>query len=170
MPKFVALLRGINVGGGNKLAMVELRGICACLGWQNVRTYIASGNVVFDAEGEPEALAEGLKGRLPIDVPVLVLSAKDLADRLHDCPFEPVAGNLLHACFCVRNPDVNWNIIEFYRSTEEVDLKDRTFWIHTPDGFSKSKVAERLDKVISGTAWTARNLNTVQKLVDMTRE
>jgi len=170
MPKHIALLRGINVGGTNKLPMAELRAICADLGWQNTRTYIASGNVVFDAEGSPDALANQLAKALPIDVPVLVLTASDLADRLKSCPFVPETGNLLHAFFCTAQPSPNLDLIAKLRSSEELEVIGKTFWLHTPDGFSKSKLAERIDRVLQGATYTARNLNTVRKLVDMAAE
>lgn len=167
MPRNIALLRGINVGGGNKLPMADLKVICTDLGWQNIQTYIASGNVVFNAEGTPEALADKLTKALPLDVPVLVLTAQDLADRLSKCPFNPEKGNLLHAFFCTAEPTLDQDLINQFKTTEELETIGKTLWLHTPDGFSKSKLAERMDRVLKGTTHTARNLNTVRKLVDM---
>ena len=59
MTKFVALLRGINVGGANRIPMAELRGHCAGLGWRDVESYIQSGNLVFTAAGKPAAAGSG---------------------------------------------------------------------------------------------------------------
>ena len=167
MQTFVALLRGINVGGNNALPMDDLKSICAGLGWTDVRTYIASGNVVFQADGGAEALAASLHGALPFDVPVAVLPASEMKARLSHCPIVPNEGKLLHAFFCMDAPDVDQDVIALYRTDEEVVVKGHTVWLHTPSGFSTSKLAERFDRVITGTTYTARNVNTVRKLVEM---
>lgn len=166
----IALLRGINVGGGNKLPMAELREIALGLGWDSPRTYIASGNLVFKADGQPDDLAQVMQKALPLDVPVLVLTAQDLMERLDSCPFEPEKGNLLHAVFCTETPEPNQDLINQFQTTEELCVIGETFWLHTPDGFSKSKLSERLDKLLAPVTYTARNLNTVRKLVDMARQ
>lgn len=164
---WIALLRGINVGGGNKLPMADLRGICDSLGWQNIRTYIASGNVVFEANGAAEALASKLHQSLPFDVPVLVLSAHDLANRLSHCPFPPDAGKTVHGFFCLDAPEVDQDVIAQYATTEKVVVQGHTVWLHAPDGFGRSKLAENFHRAVTGTTYTARNLNTIHKLVEM---
>ncbi|SEW13955.1 Uncharacterized conserved protein, DUF1697 family [Cognatiyoonia koreensis] len=167
MQTFVALLRGINVGGRNMLAMEDLRAICEKLGWQDVQTYVNSGNVVFRAEGGAEALAAKLHAALPIDVAVLVLRASELKARLSHCPIKPESGNLLHAYFCLDAPDVDQDVIAHYKRDEKVVIKGHTVWLYTPGGFSNSLLAEKFDKAITGTTYTARNLNTIRNLVDM---
>ena len=98
--KWVALLRGVNVGGGNKVPMAELRALAEGLGWREARSYIASGNLVFVAEGEAAGLATALRmamaREMGVDVPVYVLSAAEVARALADCPFAPEKGNLCH--------------------------------------------------------------------------
>jgi len=167
MSTYIALLRGINVGGSKKLPMAELRDIALALGWVNPRTYIASGNLVFEAEGAPEDLALALQKALPLDVPVLVVTAQDLIGRLDTCPFEPEKGNLLHAFFCTDTPVPDQELIAQFQTTEELCVIGKTLWLHTPDGFSNSKLSDRLDKLLAPVTYTARNLNTVRKLVDM---
>ena len=78
MRTYVALLRGINVGGGNKLPMVDLRRIAEGLGWQDVRSYIASGNLVFRSEGAVDAqeLHDALAAETELNIPVLVLEGR----------------------------------------------------------------------------------------------
>ena len=167
---WIALLRGINVGGGNKLPMADLRGICDGLGWTNVRTYIASGNVVFDANGAAEALASSLHQKLPFDVPVLVLSAHELANRLSHCPFPPNAGKTVHGFFCLDAPEVDEDVIAQYATTEKVVVQGHTVWMFAPDGFGRSKLGEMFHRVVTGTVYTARNLNTIKKLAEMLDE
>lgn len=167
MQTFIALLRGINVGGRNVLAMADLRALCTTFGWHDVHTYVNSGNVIFNAAGGAEALAVKLHAALPVDVPVLVLPLSELAARLTHCPIAPSAANLLHAYFCLDVPEVDQDVIALFAKDEEVIVKGHTVWLHTPSGFSKTKLAERFDRVITGTSYTARNLNTVRKLVAM---
>ena len=167
---WIALLRGINVGGGNKLPMADLREICEGLGWAHVQTYIASGNVVFEAAGAPEALASSLHQKLPFDVPVVVLSAGDLANRLAHCPFPPDAGKAVHGFFCLDAPEVDEDVIAQYATTEKVVVQGHTVWLYAPDGFGRSKLAENFHRAVTGTTYTARNLNTIQKLVDMSSD
>lgn len=167
MGQFIALLRGINVGGNNRLPMADLRRLCEDLGWGNVRTYIASGNVVFEADGGAEALASALHAALPFDAQVLVMGEDDFRTRMTHCPFPPNHGKLAHGFFCLDRPTLDADVIAQFRTTEVVIQEDHTVWLHTPDGFSKSKLAEVMDRVITETAFTARNLNTVHKLAEM---
>jgi len=167
---WIALLRGINVGGGNKLPMADLRAICEGIGWQNIRTYIASGNVVFEADGAAEALASKLHQNLPLDVPVLVLSAHDLANRLAHCPFPNGAGNTVHGFFCLDAPDVDEDVIAQFATTEKVIVQGHTVWLYAPDGFGRSKLAENFHRVVTSTTYTARNFNTIRKLVEMSSD
>ncbi|WP_420858189.1 DUF1697 domain-containing protein [Marivivens marinus] len=171
MTAFVALLRGVNVGGGNKVPMADLRDLCAGLGWTGVRTYIASGNLVFAAKGDPATLAEDLRramvARMGVDVPIMVLPGAALHQVLDDCPIAPAAGNQLHGAFLWADPHFDDALYAQLRTpTEEIRLQGRVAWVHTPDGFGRSKLAEKLPKVL-GVDFTARNLNTIRKLVEM---
>ncbi len=167
---WIALLRGINVGGSNRLPMADLRELCTGLGWQNVKTYIASGNVVFQADGAAEALASRLHQSLPFDVATLVLGAEDLANRVSHCPFPRTLGKLVHGFFCLDAPDVDQDALAHYTTTEQIAVHGHTVWFYAPDGFGRSKLAENFHRVVTGTTYTARNLNTIHKLVDMSRD
>jgi uncharacterized protein (DUF1697 family) len=94
MAKLVALLRAVNVGG-RKLPMAELRSLCGELGWEKVETYIQSGNVVFSASGQPEALEAmletAIKDRFRLDVPVIVRTARQWASYAKANPFPEAA-------------------------------------------------------------------------------
>lgn len=168
------MLRGVNVGGGNKVPMAELRALCAGLGWENVHSYIASGNLVFEAKGQAAELAEALRAamvaRMAVDVPVLVMPADAVAQALENCPFTPEKGNLCHAFFLWADPVVDWAAYESLKiASEELAVLDRVAYLHTPDGFGRSKLAQMLGRVITGTDMTGRNLNSLRKLVEMSR-
>ena len=109
MTLHVALLRGINVGGHRRLPMAELRELCADLGWTHVKTYIASGNVWFDAE-EPsaDALTSAISARYGYDVPVVLRTLEQLAATLTASPYRQQAAadpKSVHIVFLSAEPD-----------------------------------------------------------------
>jgi uncharacterized protein (DUF1697 family) len=172
MMKFVAFLRGINVGGHRKIPMADLRRLCtAKTSDPSVRTYIASGNVAFEADGHADvfaaAIAEGIKETFGFDVPVLVLDEPTLRAVLDGCPFPLDAGKLVHAYLCYDDPQLDHGEVAALRvATEEVTVVGRTVWLYAPDGIGRSKLAAKVEKLI-GVEATARNLNTVMKMVEM---
>lgn len=172
MQHWVALLRGVNVGGHNLLPMADLRELCSGLGWTGVQTYIASGNVLFVAEGAAEDLAATLQqmiaARMACEVPVIVLPATALRAAVADCPFEPQAGKHVHGFICWSDPVVDPDALGRLRAASEILIvTGRWVWLYAPDGIGPSKLAAKLDKVITGTQMTGRNLNTLRKLVEM---
>jgi uncharacterized protein (DUF1697 family) len=110
--KWVALLRGVNVGGANKVPMADLRALAEGLGWQDVRSYIASGNLVFGAAFG--ALAADLAGALRavlfaqmgVDVAIRVVSHDEITKAVVACPWI-AQGNLVHVFFCWDAPKVD---------------------------------------------------------------
>lgn len=172
--RVVALLRGMNIGG-NRLPVARLRAVAEELGWRDVRSYLASGNLVatIDADLPPDALARELAGALGahgLDVPVLVLTAERLSAVLEDCPFHPDRGKDVHAYFLWSDPVVDTDAMNAFRAeSETLEVRGRVAWLHTPEGIGRSRLAEKLHKVVTGTDMTARNLNTVRALVDLAR-
>lgn len=170
MTKWVAFLRGVNVGGHRKLPMADLRRICVGkTSDPTVRTYIASGNVVFQAEGAADALADmlaqAIKDEFGFDVPTLVLSEAAMRAILASCPCPDAPGNFVHAYLCYKDPVVDQaGINALCTLTETVTVIGRTVWLHAPDGIGRSKLATKMEKLI-GVEATARNLNTVRKMV-----
>ncbi len=177
MPRYVALLRGINVGGHNKVAMADLRQTAADLGYTDVSTYIQSGNLLFaadedDAPGLAAALERRITERLGVRPAVVVISAAELARVIADNPF-PDAPNprLVHAVF--RNDDPRESSIAAIAtavqtarasgSRDEAVVVGRTLFLHTPDGFGRSQLAAQL--VGSPASGTARNWATVTRLM-----
>lgn len=171
MDRWIALLKGVNVGGNNRIKSAELAEICRGLGWADVATVLASGNVVFRADGASRSLAGDLSHALrlqKLDVPVLVIGGKDMAERRAACPYVPREGKHVHGFFCLSPPVFDEALArELATDSEEIVVMGRTVWLHTPDGFGTSKLAENLHKVVTGTDMTARNLNTITKLVEM---
>jgi uncharacterized protein (DUF1697 family) len=181
MPTHVALLRGVNVGGGGKVAMADLRQLLSALGHADVATYIQSGNVVFTAaDSDTSALASELRAaiaaKLGVDTPVIVLTRAELADVIAGNPYrdEPEP-RYVHAVFLPAELDESAryqiNQVEEENrsqgSRDAVTLIGRTLYVHTPDGFGTSELAKTLLAKRSSPAagGTARNWNTVTKLL-----
>ncbi len=169
--RYVALLRGVNVGGV-KVLMKPLRELAENLGWTDVVSYIASGNLVFSAKGIPADLARSLRAairdELGVDTPVLVLEATDMRAILQGHPWTPQKGNQSHVYFCWDRPEIDNDLYQNLKAPDE-ELRIVEGHVHflAPNGIGGSKLAEKLGKVVCGTEVTGRNLNTVRKLAAM---
>jgi uncharacterized protein (DUF1697 family) len=170
MARWVALLRGVNVGGANKVPMAALRDLAQGLGWQGAQTHLASGNLVFQADGAIGDLAASLRAAmaraLGVDVAVLVLAADDLARMLASCPFVPDEGRQVHGFFLWSPAQIDDGLYTALKAPDEVlVMADGVLWLHAPAGIGRSRLAEKLHKVIPGAQMTGRNLNTIHALV-----
>ena len=169
---WIALLRGINVGGHNKLPMAELRDLFTTAGCDDVRTYIQSGNVVFRAESnEREELAirladvvEESKGFRP---GIMLLTRDELEAATGANPFLEATSEpkTLHLWFLSREPeDPDLESLDDLRTaTERYELRGAVFYLWAPDGIGRSKLAGRVERAV-GVEATARNWRTVEKL------
>lgn len=178
MARLIALLRAVNVGG-RKLPMAELRALCGELGWEDVETYIQSGNVVFRAEGGSGAiearLEKAIQARFDLDVPVIVRSAAQWAGYAEANPFPQVARdapNRLHLLVSKAPPkaDAAATLMERARDGESVRAAGGALWFHYPEGAGTSKLTPALIDRASGSPSTARNWRTVVKLKEMAEE
>jgi uncharacterized protein (DUF1697 family) len=187
MATHVALLRGINVGGRNKVAMADLREVVAELGHADVSTYIQSGNVLFtpgagDAgtSALAAALAEAITTRLGVTSPVVVVSRDELAEVIGANPFPDEADpKRVHAVLLsgALGADAAGKIDEaLARSVakgarDELAIAGRTIYLHTPDGFGNSELAAAVLRIVTspraGVTGTARNWATTLKLLDL---
>ena len=169
MNSFVALLRAVNVGGTGKLPMSDLKEMCEELGFGAVRTYIASGNVVFTSRKSEAAVKAALEKRLAAyagkPVGVLVRDAAEMAQVLADNPFPKAAPNRTMAVFLDRAPPADTLTGIRGRKDEEIQLGRREIYIHYSEGMGQSKLV-----IAAAKAGTARNMNTVAVLAKMAGE
>ncbi len=173
MTTYVALLRGINVGGKNKVSMADLRAVCLGLGYDNVETYIQSGNVVFDASGsEAEivaAMKAGLLSTFELTLSVVVRSAAELVEIVEGNPFpSETDGTKLHVT-CFAEPIAATIVAKLDPAIAPPDtfvLDGRDMYLHLPGGMGTSKLAVHIGQKL-GKLGTSRNWNTVLKLVEM---
>jgi uncharacterized protein (DUF1697 family) len=168
MAIFIALLRAVNVGGTGTLAMTDLKSLCEGLGLTDVRTHIQSGNVVFGCawtEARVKAALEtALLTRMEKHADVLVRSATEMAAVLKRNPFPSALGNKVSVLFFDQAPKKAVFAAITTPGREEMRLAGREVYVHYPDGMGRSKL-----KVSSLGVATARNINTVAKLVEMTK-
>jgi uncharacterized protein (DUF1697 family) len=164
------LLRGVNVGGANKVPMVDLRALATGLGWQNVRSYIASGNLVFEAQADDLAavLNKAMIAQMGVDVAIRILSDQDVLDAEQECPWDD-QGNLLHVFFCWDAPMVDEGLRDsLIAPDEQLVIRGSRLWFYAPSGVGRSKLMAKMDRIL-GVQTTARNLNTLRKLAEMVR-
>jgi uncharacterized protein (DUF1697 family) len=166
MTTYIALLRAVNVGGTGKLPMADLNTLCTELDFGRIETYIASGNVVFDCDLPAAQVQAQLERRLLTyagkTVGVLVRTASEMRTILKRNPFSGKEPNLTYAFFLNEKPlsDVLDDVRG--RSGEELRLGRREIYVYYPKGMGKSKL-----RIPAAKLGTARNLNTVAKLVEM---
>jgi uncharacterized protein (DUF1697 family) len=167
MEILVALLRGINVGGYNNLPMTELKALCEETGFKNVRTYIQSGNVIFESKfPEEKAVAKlqnALKSKLLNPVSVMMRTIEELETIIANNPFPSANPSQVGVLFLEQT--VDQSIVEEFskKETEEIVAGKREIYIHFPNGMGKSKL--KFPK--SAKDGTVRNINTVKKLADL---
>jgi uncharacterized protein (DUF1697 family) len=166
MPVFIALLRAINVGGTGKLPMSDLKRLCEEVGFRNVRTYIASGNVVAEREGSEAEGKAALEAELAAyagkPVGVIIRTGAEVSRVVANNPFPGRAASQTVAVFLDLAPPPNALKDLKGQTNEEARLGSREIYVHYPDGIGRSKL--RIPTALDGTA---RNMNTVAKLAAM---
>ena len=169
---WIVLLRGVNVGGRHRLPMAALRELLAEVGFENVRTYIQSGNIVLDSpDGDRDSVARSVRdvieerfGFAPHTF-VLDVDAFDAAIAANPFPEGEQDPKAVHFFF-LAEPDPAADLDglrELATQGEEFVLTERVLYLHTPNGFGRSKLAERLHRFI-GVETTARNHRSVQAI------
>jgi uncharacterized protein (DUF1697 family) len=166
MTKYIALLRAVNVGGTGKLPMSDLKAICAEAGCSKVQTYIASGNVVFACNASAGKLKSDFEARLRAyagrPIGVVVRTAAEMAAVLRANPFPTAAPERTVAIFLDAPPPADALARATGVKDEEMRLGRREIFVHYADGIGKSRL-----NIPAAKAGTARNMNTVARLVEM---
>ncbi len=173
MNTYIALLRGINVGGHNILPMRDLVGLLEGLGLKQVKTYIQSGNVVFQSDGPDAAeLARGISAAIKqahgFAPQVIVLDLPAFQQALAANPFpageaEPKTLHLYFLSAIPTNPDFDL-LNRLKADSEQFRLIDAVFYLHAPAGIGRSKLAANVEQAL-GVPVTARNWRTVSKIL-----
>jgi uncharacterized protein (DUF1697 family) len=166
---YVALLRGINLMGGTVLRMADLKALADELGFKSVRTFIASGNLLFtSAKSEAAvkaALETAVKSHMSRDVGVMVRTASEMAEVAAANPFADEPGNRVVAIFLDEAPPAAATDAAKNVADERMALGKREIYVHYPSGQGQSKLT-----IPAAAKGTARNMNTVAKLAELARE
>jgi uncharacterized protein (DUF1697 family) len=169
----IVLLRAVNVGGRNKLAMPALRDALGEAGMRDVATYVQSGNVVLDSDAPPDELARECRrliaDRFELDVDVLARTRAELAEVVARDPLGDVAqdAKLYQVSFCANEPSAESieALAEHAADGERIVAIGREVYAWFPGGVGRSKLAARLGGRALGVTATARNWTTVTKLL-----
>ncbi|WP_345319856.1 DUF1697 domain-containing protein [Novipirellula rosea] len=172
---WIALFRGINVGGKNKMQMAPLKAGMESIGCENVQTYIQSGNVVFESSLKSKKsiqtkLLDTVEEQFGFRSHLILLTKSELLKAIDSNPYADATADpkSLHFFFLDESPsDPDLDAIEGLRAdSESCLLIDLVFYLHAPSGIGRSKVAAGAERKL-GVAATARNFNTVKKLSEM---
>jgi uncharacterized protein (DUF1697 family) len=173
MQTWIALLRGVNVGGNNRLAMQPLRAALETLGFTAVQTYIQSGNCIFASTEINAARIAAMVGQAVLTLAgflpgVVVLSQKSLTAALTGNPFAAHDPKTVHLFFLAA-PPADTALAALHRlqtASEQFVLTGMVLYLHAPDGIGRSKLAAQAERCL-GVAATARNLRSVLKIAEI---
>ena len=175
MPVLIALLRGVNVGGRAKVSMADLRTVATELGYDGVRTYIQSGNLLCTTSAAPARVARdlerGIAERCGVETGVMVRTRAQLAEVVDRSPYLARGEDPkhLHVVFTTGRARVPLADLERY-APEEVQAVGSELHLLLPGGVGRSKLAADLAKASKGQPGTMRSWNTVTRLLAMAGE
>jgi uncharacterized protein (DUF1697 family) len=177
MGRFVAMLRGVNVGG-NTLGMDRMRELCEGLGFKGVQTYVQSGNVVFESNRPAATLAgmieKSLNGETRLPVSVIVRTAAEMQAIIAANPFIKEKGidlTKLHVTFLAKAPskEGSKNLAAIPCGEDRFRIVGLEVFLHCPLSYGETKLSNNAIQKALGVNATTRNWNTVNKLFEMTK-
>ncbi|MGH3090492.1 MAG: DUF1697 domain-containing protein [Rubrobacteraceae bacterium] len=176
MKTYIALFRGINVGGKNALPMKDLVALLEEIGLRNVETYIQSGNAVFQSEETnvsllSEKITAAIEDSRGFAPRVLLLELEEMEKVVGSNPFSEAEPKNLHTFFLAsvpKNPDLD-SLENIKSDSERFALEEGVFHLHAPDGIGRSKLAANAEKLL-GVSATCRNWRTIRKVMEMARQ
>lgn len=170
MSTYVALLRGVNVGGNNKVAMADLRSLFESLGFTSVRTLIQSGNLVFGSTATPAAacLEKAIEDHFGVTSRVALRTPADLEAVVGNVPSSMSEVSRLHVAFFTSRPAPQ-DVVRLDHERflpERFSVVGREMYIHLPDGSARTKLPDYLSRGLK-VPMTMRNWNTVNRLAEL---
>lgn len=177
MPVIISMLRGVNVGGHNMIKMDALRALYESLGLRDAQTYVQSGNVVFRTQAKdpaslPKKIEDGIERGFGFRPSVIVRTASEMRDVIAGNPFakrDGIEPGKLVVTFLAGDPgpEARAKALGIKVGPEELRIGGRELYIYYPDGMGRSKLSLPLIEKTLKTAGTARNWNTVTKLLEI---
>ena len=183
MSTYISLLRGINVAGQKIIKMADLRALYQKLSFENVQSYIQSGNLIFNYKGDginecsqlAKSISQLIAKQYQFEVPVIVLTPDDLQSARLNLPFkdiDPISdGSKVLLCFLSEIPTKSITVLSPYiKASEQMDLIGKVLYLHCEEGYGRSKLTlSNIEKHLNVQA-TSRNLKTVDKLITLTKD
>jgi uncharacterized protein (DUF1697 family) len=181
MQQYVALLRGINVSGQKKIKMVDLVELCKNIGFEDVSTYIQSGNICFKSSSSDEInlailLQDKIKQHYGFEVPVLIVSKAQLESIFNRLPFDDIdiasEGNRVLISFLntIPEPEKVSLLLTYVKAPEKLIVDQQVIYLHCPNGYGKTKLSNNFVENKLNAIATTRNLKTIEKLVNLIKE
>jgi uncharacterized protein (DUF1697 family) len=173
MNKYICLLRGINVGGHNKIKMVDLKIALEKANLKNIETYIQSGNIVFESEEKnlENKIAKSIKENFKLEIKVMVISFEEFEKTIKDNPFQNEDPKFSNISFLSNKPDLTLiDTLLPYLKNEKIKLNEKALYIFYTDGQAKTKLTNNIIESKLNVTATNRNLNTCNKLIEMGNE
>jgi uncharacterized protein (DUF1697 family) len=176
MSIYIALLRGINVGGHNKIKMAELKSLLEEMGLAKVNTYIQSGNVLFESGDDSallrRSLEERIEERFGFKVPVVLRTSEEWESVISDCPYSPDGlqeGESINVAFLGDEPSQEGTerLSSYQNEMDHFQIIGKNVYLFFRHSIRDSKLAANLPKL--GVPATVRNWNTVLKLGDLAK-
>ena len=168
LDRYIILLRGINVGGKNILPMAPLKTCLEEAGFEGVSTYIQSGNIVLGSASEPaDQIKELIEAKFGISADVLAQTQTMFMQAVANNPYTDFDGKTVHFYFCTSEPSPDHAKLQSLTDNDErYEVLGRVLYLHAPKGIGRSKLAAKAETYL-GVRATARNLNTVNKLIQL---
>lgn len=177
MNTYISLLRGINVSGQKKIKMAELKEVYESIHFENVKTYIQSGNVVFKSSDDKviikKSIEEAIKEHFDFDVPVLIITHNQLENTAKNLPFSNVdieqEGSKIIIFFLSETISNNQEEIfdGYLTNYEQLAMGQDVIYLYCPEGLGKSKLTNKLIETKLKLTSTARNIKTLNKLLSL---
>jgi len=175
---YISLLRGINVSGQKKIKMADLKSLYEKLGFQDVVTYIQSGNVIFSSANKKKSdlstlIENAIEKKYKFHVPVEIRTNSEISKVIKNCPFGSVdiesEGTKVLVTFLSSKPLKNKleNALEYSAATEKLVLKGKEVYLYCPNGYGKSKLSNTILEKKLGVGATTRNWKSVNKLYEL---
>ncbi|WP_350286335.1 DUF1697 domain-containing protein [uncultured Croceitalea sp.] len=176
MQTFIVFLRGINVSGQKKMKMAKLKEILSENGFQNVQTYIQSGNLILSTKWDKETVAQKIKDIITdnfgFEVPILVLTAEVVNQMLEACPYAKLEDKKRYFTLLYEQADAKM-VADFEAlsyENEDFSVTENCVYLYCKNGAGKAKLSNNvIEQKLKVTA-TTRNLNTMRKMLELTKK
>lgn len=176
MKTYIVLLRGINVGGHKKTPMAELRALLEKSGFQKVKSYIQSGNLILQSEINSKAkiadlIRESILNHFGFEVPTLVKTRDELEAILNQCPFQKEKKENSYFTLLLNEPDKSMiaEASKISYPNEEIIITPNCIYFYCAMGYGKAKFNSKLFEKKLNTTFTARNYRTMAKMLDLAK-